>query len=147
MRKANMVLILAALLASSLPSQQTAFHFFDPGRMIDIQGTVQRIDYEDLYGKKSRFLVLTVLSDDQRQFRIEICPQWFFASDIAVNMKVQVRGSLLDSADGERYLIAQQISFQGERIALRDRKGFPYWSQRGAQDGGRRSGRVRRGKQ
>jgi hypothetical protein len=147
MHNAKMMLALAALLTSSLPAQQTGFHYFDPAKLVDVQGTVQRIAYEDVYGKKSQFLVLSILGDDQRLFQVEICPQWFFASDIAVGMKVQVRGSLLDSSESSYYLIAQQISFQGQRIALRDRKGFPYWSQRGAQDGsGRGSGRGRYGK-
>ena len=147
MQNAKMMLVLAALLSSILPAQQSDFHYFDPAKLVVVQGIVQHIDHEDVYGKKSQFLVLSILSDDQRPFRVEICPQWFFASDIAVGMKVQVRGSLLDSAEGDAYMIAQQISFQGQSIALRDRKGFPLWSQRGAQDGsGRGSGRGRHGK-
>jgi hypothetical protein len=147
MRHARALLILIPWLAGTLPAQQPPFHFFDPAKVIDLQGTVQRIDYEDVYGKKSRFLVLTVLGGDQQLYRVEICPQWFFERDIAVGMKVQVHGSLIDRETGSPYLIAQQLSFQGERIALRDGRGFPLWSQRGAQDGtGRRAGRGRHGK-
>lgn len=133
-------------LVFSLPAQRP-FHFFDPGNLVTIQGTVQRIDVEDVYGKKSKFVVLTVLSTDQKTFRVEIGPQWFLENDIAAGMKIGIHGSLISETEGTFYLIAQEISFQGERILLRDRKGFPLWSQRGAQEGGgKRSGRGRRGK-
>lgn len=131
-----------------LPAAQAdTFHFFDPQRLADIRGEVQGIAYEDVYGKRSSFLVLTILSDDQRLFRVEVCPQWFFENDIAVGMKIQIQGSLLEADDGKPYLIAQELSFRGERVVLRDRRGFPLWSQKGAQGGrGARKGPRGRGK-
>lgn len=135
------------LLASSLWPQQPGFHFFDPKNLVDIQGTVQRIDLKEIYGKKSRFLVLTVESPDRDLYRVEVCPQWFLENDIAVGMKILIHGSLLAEAKGDAYLIAQEISLHGDRITLRDRRGFPMWSQQGSQDGrGKRVGPGRRGK-
>jgi hypothetical protein len=135
------------MLASSLRSQQPGFHFFDPKNLVDIQGTVQRIDLEEIYGKQSRFLVLTIMSVDRSLYRVEVCPQWYLENDIAVGMKIHIHGSQLAETEGKAYLIAQEISMQGERIALRDRRGFPLWSQLGGKDGrGNRKGPGRRGK-
>jgi hypothetical protein len=142
---ASLFLVLA--LAWSLPAQAGAFHFFDTQRLAEIQGKVQDITYEDVYGKRAKFLILTILSDDLRLFRVEVCPQWFFENDIAVGMKVRIQGALLDSGAGKLYLIARELSFQGERVVLRDRKGFPLWSQKGAPGGrGGRKGPGGRGK-
>ncbi len=147
MSKNRFFLAAVLLLAPSLLPQQSAFHFFDPKNLVDIQGTVQRIDLEETYGKRSRFLVLTVMSADRVPYRVEICPQWFLENDIAVGMKIRIHGSLLAEAGENAYLIAQEISLQGERIALRDRRGFPLWSQHGSMDGsGSRKGPGRRGK-
>jgi hypothetical protein len=135
------------LLSSSLKPQQPGFHFFDPRNMVDIQGTVQRIDLKEIYGKKSQFLVLTIMSRERGLYRVEVCPQWFLENDIAVGMKIQIHGSQLAEVEGDAYLIAQEISLHGERITLRDRRGFPLWSQLGGQEGsGNRKGSRRRGR-
>jgi hypothetical protein len=138
---------LLPLLAACLPAHSREFHFFDPARLVDVQGTVQELDFREMYGKKTPFLVLTLLGDDGHVFAVELCPQWFLETDIAAGMKVRIRGSLLSEAEAPPYLIAQEISLLGERIVLRDRRGFPMWSRHGAQDGsGNRKGPGRRGK-
>ncbi|MCU0235653.1 MAG: hypothetical protein MUC72_01040 [Acidobacteria bacterium] len=147
MFRSSFFLAAVLLLASSLRPQQPGFHFFDPKSLVEIQGTVQRIDLEETYGKRSRFLVLTVMSADRVPYRVEICPQWFLENDIAVGMKIRIHGSLLAETGENAYLIAQEISLQGERIALRDRRGFPLWSRQGSMEGGgSRKGPGRRGK-
>jgi len=146
-RKIVLFSISQILAAISLLAQATPFHYFDHKKLIAIQGKVQRIGYEEVYGKKAEFLMLYIQSDDQRLFRVEVCPQWFLATDIAVGMKISIHGSPLQSSDNSLYLIAQEISLQGERIALRDSKGFPLWSQRGQPGGrGNRKGPGGRGK-
>jgi hypothetical protein len=148
MNKKNLFFSFFQMLAAiSLLAQTPAFHYFDHKKLTDIQGQVQSIGYEEVYGKKSEFLMLSIQSDDQRLFRVEVCPQWFFATDIAVGMKVHIHGSLLQTSDGTLYLIAQEISLQGERIALRDSKGFPLWSRKGQPgEHGNRKGNGGRGK-
>ncbi len=147
MAKIRFFLAAMLLLAPSLRPQQAGFHFFDPKNLVEIQGTVQRIDLEETYGKRARFLVLTVMGANQIPYRVEICPQWFLENNIAVGMKIRIHGSLLAETGENAYLIAQEISLQGERIALRDRRGFPLWSQHGSMDGsGDRKGPGRRGK-
>lgn len=139
--------LLLPLLAAWLPAQSREFHFFDPARLVDVQGTVQELDFREMYGKKTPFLVLTLLGDDGRVFAVELCPQWFLETDIAAGMKVRIRGSLLAQAEAPPCLIAQEISLLGERIVLRDRRGFPMWSRHGPQDGsGNRKGPGRRGR-
>jgi len=134
--KNKIICLIVALGVTALTAQTPVFHYFDPKTLVDIQGQVLNIDFEEVYGKKSSFLMLSIQSEDQRLFRVEVCPQWFFAADIAVGMKVHIHGSLLETAASTFYLIAQEISFQGERITLRDSKGFPMWSQRGQNQGG-----------
>ena len=135
MDKMRTFLAAILLLVPSWLAPAADFHFFDPTKLTDIQGTVQRIGYEEIYEKKSQFLMLTILDADQRLFQVEVCPQWFFVTDIAVGMKIHIRGSLLEAVEGATYLIAQEVSLQGERTPMRDSKGFPLWSQRGAQVG------------
>ena len=140
----SFILLLTPL---SLLAQTPSFHYFDHNKLTDIQGEVQSIGYEEVYGKKSEFLMLSIQSDDQRLFQVEVCPQWFFATDIAVGMKIRIHGSMLQTSDNKLYLIAQEISIKGERITLRDSKGFPMWSQKGRSGGqGNRRGTGGRGK-
>ncbi|MCX6555565.1 MAG: hypothetical protein NTZ12_11245 [Candidatus Aminicenantes bacterium] len=131
----------------SLTAQSPVFHYFDQKNLIDIQGQVLAIDFEEIYGKKSAFLMLSIQSEDQRLFQVEVCPQWFFTADIAVGMRINIRGSLLENSAGTTYLIAQEISLQGERFTLRDSKGFPLWSRSGGGRHGNRKGSGGRGKQ
>jgi len=128
----SLLLMLAVL---GLLAQAPPFHYFDHKNLTVIQGQVQHIDYEEVYGRKTEFLILRIQCDDQRLFRVEVCPQWFLDTDIAVGMKIRIHGSLLKTPDNSLYLIAQEISLQGERISLRDSRGFPLWSRQG-QSGG-----------
>ncbi len=131
-------LLFVSLLPALLPGQAAPFHYFDPERLVDIQGSVRRIDLEETYAQGAKFLILTIERKDQGPCRVEICPAWFLENDIAIGMKVRFRASPLAAAQEIPYLIAQEISIQGERIALRDRHGFPLWSQRGLREGGRK---------
>lgn len=130
--KKFIICALAGLAGISLSAQSVPFHYFDQKKLIDIQGQVLTVDFEKVYGKKSAFLILSIQDENQRLFRVEVCPQWFFAADIAEGMKISVRGSLLETPAGSLYLIAQEIYLQGERFTLRDGKGFPLWSRNGS---------------
>jgi len=127
-----LVAVFQLLAIIPLLAQTSGFHYFDHRKLTDIQGQVLSIDLNEVYGKKSAFLMISIQTEDQRLFKVEVCPQWFFATDIAVGMKVWIRGSQLENAAGKLYLIAQEISLHGERVALRDSKGFPLWSRHGA---------------
>ncbi len=132
MKRIKILFTLFQLLAvMPMLTQSSGFHYFDHTKLTDIQGMVLNIDYAQVYGIKSSFLMISIQSEDQRLFQVEVCPQWFFAADIAVGMKVHIRGSQLETSAGTLYLIAQEISLQGERITLRDSKGFPLWSRSG----------------
>lgn len=140
------ILVAGSLLAALVSAQHPVAHFFDPDRLVDLQGTVRRVDLENTYGKKSKFIVLTVERADGGLCRVEIGPQWFLENDIAEGMKVLIRASLLVGTEGTPYLIAQEISIQGARIVLRDLRGFPLWGQRGNPEDGRRGGAGRHGR-
>jgi hypothetical protein len=137
---------LQMLTGIALTAQASPFHYFDQNKSTVIQGEVLTISFEDVYGKKSEFLMLSIRGEDQHLYQVEVCPQWFFAADVAVGMKIQLRGSLLDNSDGNYYLIAQEISLHGEKIVLRDSKGFPLWSRNGTGEHGSRKGSRGRGR-
>ncbi|HSQ35371.1 MAG TPA: hypothetical protein VLQ89_05190, partial [Candidatus Binatia bacterium] len=71
MKKAFAALIAAAAFMS-LPAQAPGFHYFDHQNLAAVQGQVLQIDLEEIYGKKSSFLMLSIQSDDQRLFRVEV---------------------------------------------------------------------------
>jgi hypothetical protein len=144
--KKTLFSVLAALGFMAQAAQTPDFHYFDHRNLIVIQGQIMNIESEELYGKKAAFLMLSIQSEDQRLFRVEVCPQWFLAADIAVGMKIRVRGSLLEIPAGTPYLIAQEISIQGERITLRDSKGFPLWNRNAGSGHGKRRGPGSRGR-
>jgi hypothetical protein len=138
--------LIAMLIALLGHAQSPAFHFFDQTKLADIQGRVSSISYEEVYEDRPPFLMLTLRAEDQRSFRVEVCPQWYFASDIAVGMKMTVRGSLQESAERGLYMIAQEMIFQGEKLTLRDSKGFPLWSRGGRGASRKHTGTSGRGR-
>lgn len=146
MGRKTRILMAMPLLAALLDAERPSAHFFDPERIVEIQGTVRRVELAEPYGKNSSFIVLTVDSAERGLCRVEIGPQWFLENDIAEGMKVLMRASLLAGSQPPPYLIAQEISIQGERIVLRDLRGFPLWSRRGDLDEGRRRGSGRHGR-
>jgi hypothetical protein len=115
------------------------FHFFNIKSVVTIEGVIADITFDECYGKTSKFLFLRVQSKEGRSYRIEVCPEWFFQADIAVGMKLRIEGSMAEevgtSSDNPIYVIAQEIIFHGEKLTLRDPRGFPMWSRRANRSG------------
>ena len=128
------------------------FHFFNIKSVVTVEGVIADITFEECYGKTSKFLFLRVQCKEGRSYRIEVCPEWFFQADIAIGMKLRIEGSTTGedgtSADSAIYVIAREITFYGEKLTLRDPRGFPMWSRRAdrSRSGERRGPKGGRGR-
>ena len=124
--------------APPTPSQP---HFYDIDREVKVEGTIAEVRFEPRYQNRAPFLIVRLAEKGTgRMFVVEISPVWFFDRDIHQGEAMRVTGSLLSAADpsGAAGLIAREVQAQGEKIAVRDKRGFPNWS--GGQRRGRRKG-------
>lgn len=118
-------------------------HFYDVDTEIKIEGTVADVKFEPRYDDRAPFLIVRLVEKGTgRTFLVEVSPAWFFDQDIHKGEPMRVTGSLLPGTDpsGAAGLIAREVQYQGEKIAVRDKKGFPNWSggpmRRGRRKGG-----------
>lgn len=139
----------AGLLALSAAAAQTARPgqagpFYNVDRETRLEGTVVEIRFEPRYEGTAPFLMIVLSEEDSgRRTLVEISPTWFFEEDIHRGEKVKVVGSLVPGVGGAATLIARQVQFRGETVAVRDAKGFPNWRGGAA---ARRKGRIRGGR-
>jgi hypothetical protein len=118
-------------------------HFYDIDKEVKVEGIVADVRFESRYENRASFLVVRLAEKGtDRMFLVEISPAWFFDQDIHEGEPMRVTGSLLPSTDasGAANLIAREVQYQGEKIAVRDKRGFPNWSggpmRRGRRKGG-----------
>lgn len=118
------IVILAAIPAAG----QTPAHFYNVDTEVRIEATVREIVLEPRYKGSAPFLVLRVEeSGGARSFDVEIAPSWFFGQDVHGGEKVEIVGSLAESAGQTPTIIAREIRYRGETFKLRDKRGFPNW--------------------
>ena len=127
--------------AAQAPRLGQAGPFYNVDRETRLAGTVVEIRFEPRYEGTAPFLMI-VLSEEGsgRRTLVEISPSWFFEEDIHRGERVKVVGSLVTGEGGDGTLIARQVQFRGETVAVRDAKGFPNWRGGAA---ARRKGRIR----
>jgi hypothetical protein len=118
-------------------------HFYDVDAEIKVEGTVSDVRFEPRYENRAPFLIVRLSEKGTaRTFVVEISPAWFFDEDIHKGEPMKVTGSRLPAADpsGAVGLIAREVQYQGEKTAVRDKRGFPNWSggqmRRGRRKGG-----------
>ena len=115
-------------LATGAAAGQTAGHFYDIDKEVKIEGVVRQVSLEPRYKGTAPFLVLRIEeSAGAKMYNVEVSPSWFFGQDIHGGEKVKVVGSLAEVPDGVPTVIAREIRLRGEKITLRDRRGFPSW--------------------
>ena len=136
----GLFLPLAGQTTAPTPSQP---HFYDIDTEIKVEGTVSEVRFEPRYENRAPFLIVRLAEKGTgRMFVVEISPAWFFDRDIHKGETMRVTGSLLTGAEaaGATGLIAREVQSQGEKIAVRDKRGFPNWSggpmRRGRRKGG-----------
>lgn len=115
--------------------------FFSPEKKVEIEGKVEKIEENQGFCKSPYFVVMNVKDKAGRVFKIFVSPIWFFKERPDIGEKVKIKGSYSD--EDRTTLIAEWIYFRGEKIYLRDERGFPLWSRRmrGKHTCMRRSGR------
>jgi hypothetical protein len=135
-------IIVAGLLVLAGPaSGQTVDHFYNVDKEVRFEGMVREIILEPRYEGAAPFLVLRIEDAGQKKLvNIEISPSWFFREDVHGGEKVKGIGSLSEAPDGTVTIIARELQFRGEKLTLRDKRGFPSW-----QGGPRRRGTKRFG--
>jgi len=134
------VFILVAALTAQLHGQRS-FKYYNLDNIVTVKGEITDIKVEPCY-RKSDFIVI-YLSDrqDEKRYRVEVSPRWFYHIDLVKGNKVEVSGAL-NRVNGEHLIMASSILFEGELYHFRDRDGFPLWRGKGKRR--QRSGRMRR---
>ena len=116
------------LLSFAIMAGEKVCFFFSPEKKVEIEGKVEKIEENQNFCKSSYFVVLSVKDKAGKLFKIYISPFWFFTERPDVGEEVKIKGAY--SEDNRRLLIAEWIYFRGEKIFLRDERGFPLWSRR-----------------
>jgi len=117
--------------------------YFNLDSLVTLKGTVDDLRQETR-GEGQNFAVLVLKTSDRGLVAVELAPTWFFQVDLFAGARVEVTGSLLNE-EGRFWLLASSLTFQGERVGLRDDLGFPLW-RGGKGRGGPPGGLERRGR-
>ncbi len=102
--------------------------YFSPDRKVEIEGKVEAVRENQRFCRSPYFVVLEVKDGGGKIFRVYTSPRWFFTLRPQVGEKVKIKGAFWD--ENKEYVIAEWIYFRGEKIYLRDERGFPLWSRR-----------------
>ncbi len=108
-------------------NQRHFCHFFRPYKVVAVEGEIIRVEKNVAFCRSSSFLAL-VLKEKKtgHLYRVFLAPVWFIRVDFEVNGFIKVIGSPVE-LEKIKGLIAREIYWKGEKILLRDRRGFPYW--------------------
>ena len=83
---------------------------------------------EPRYKDTSPFLIVSLKEKNTKQlYQVEVSPVWFFDYDFHKGESLIITGSLYSTGEKSLNLIAREIQFKGEILALRDKHGFPNW--------------------
>ncbi len=126
-------LLLPVFLVSAM--EEVCF-FFSPDKKMVIEGKVEGVEKAQKFCRSFHFVVLNVKDEAGRVFKIYTSPFWFFTQRPEIGEKVKIKGAYWEK--NRSFIIAEWIYFRGEKIYLRDERGFPLWSRR------RRGGRLAR---
>ena len=120
-------LLLASLLlpGQEIRTQAPVLRYFNLDSLVTLKGTVADLRQE-ARDKGQSFAVLLLKTPDRGLVAVELAPTWFFQMDLFAGARVEVTGSLL-TEEGRFWLLASSLTFQGERVGLRDDLGFPLW--------------------
>ena len=127
-RLAVLTLFMLSLWASIPSFCQEAQHFYNVDKETKVEGTIDRIIMEPRYKDTSPFLIVSLKEKNTKQlYQVEVSPVWFFDYDFHKGESLIITGSLYSKGENSLNLIAREIQFKGEILALRDKHGFPNW--------------------
>ena len=114
--------------------------FYKPYQVLSLRGKVKKIEKDVIFCDCSSFLTLLIEDPSTgKEFRVFLAPIWYLAVDFEKGEEIKVVGSPV-KFQGKNGIIAKEVYWRGERILLRDGRGFPYWRS------WRRRGRMHRRK-
>ena len=110
-------------------SQQPGPHYYNVDREVTISGKVQEIIMEPRNPGSAPFLKV-ILEENKTGtvYKVEISPAWFFEQDLHQGESLKITGSQVESGE-VKLIMARRVQFRGELKTVRDRHGFPNWSQ------------------
>ncbi len=110
-------------------SQQPGTHFYNVDREVTISGKVQEVIMEPRHPGSAPFLMVILQENTSGVvYKIEISPAWFFEQDLHQGESLKITGSQVESGE-VKLIMARRVQFRGEMKTVRDRHGFPNWSQ------------------
>ncbi|MBS0190377.1 MAG: PRC-barrel domain-containing protein [Phycisphaerales bacterium] len=99
------------------------------GEAQHVKGKVIRIDRRPVSGATGEDMVVTVLTDDNREEQVIVGPSWYMTANpngIYRDAPIDIRASRFDR-DGNSYLIARSLSVNSREYPIYDDKGSPRW--------------------
>ena len=110
-------------------SRQQGTHFYDVDREVTISGKVQEVIMEPRQPGSAPFLMVILKENSSGAvYKVEISPAWFFEQDLHQGEPLKITGSQVESGE-IKLIMARRVQFRGEMKTVRDRHGFPNWSQ------------------
>ena len=123
---------LAVCLACFRPGagQQAPPFYYDLDKEIKIEGLIKEIRIEPRPEGASPFLIILIQEkSDSRTYDVEIGPSGFFDLNFKKGDRVKVVGSQCNCNMETKCcnVIAREIQYRGDTVAVRDKHGFPVW--------------------
>jgi hypothetical protein len=137
MKKRSWVLSVIALLMCSIGWTENykpgeSQYAFDPSTLKTIKGDVLAVIKTPHPTGRSPGIHVKVVTVDG-PFDVHVGPQWYLEEiglTLKTNQLIEVVGSLV-VIDGQKAIIATEITKDKKKYSLRDTQGIPYWSGRG----------------
>lgn len=101
--------------------------FYKPHQVLSLTGKIKEIEKDTIFCNCSSFLTLLIEDPSTgKEFRVFLAPIWYLAVDFEKGGEIKIVGSPV-KFHGKNGIIAKEVYWRGERILLRDVRGFPYW--------------------
>ncbi len=136
MSKKFFTLSLSCLLAACLtvlpgnliPAEHIKYFHLDSIKTVS--GKITEIKTETCYHGMKFIVILLDDPTSQRQYKVEVSPQWYFKIDVKNGDTISIKGSYTKT-DDTHLLIAQTITSRDKVYHFRDKWGFPLWGGKG----------------
>lgn len=124
MRKIAGLLLLSVMV---IAGERVCF-FFSPEKKVEIEGKVKDIEENHRFCMDRHFVMMSIKDKRGKVFKVYISPPWFFTQRPEIGEDVKIKGAYCE--EDKKTIIAEWIYFRGEKIFLRDERGFPLWSRK-----------------
>jgi len=125
-----------------------AIKYFRLDTIIKITGEITDIKDEECYTGENFKVLYLKEQNSERQYKVEVSPNWFYELKLKKGKTVEVTGSYFLQGD-DHIIMTQTIEYEKKSYRFRDDFGFPLWRGKGKMKGrgggfgkGRRGGRF-----